>query len=49
MSSLAGLLADGMLAEAILIFLYPPISPTNRRKVRGPQKSMATSNTKTIY
>ena len=36
MRSLAGLLADGVLTDAILIFNSS--SPTNIRKVRGPRK-----------
>ena len=36
--SLAGLLADGVLADAILITPFPPIPPTNIRIVRGPRK-----------
>ena len=35
---LAGSLADGVLADAILIPLHPPIPPTNTRKVRGLRK-----------
>ena len=42
-------LADGVLADAILIPPHPPIPPANIRMVRGPQKSTATSNRKTIY
>ena len=38
MRSLAGSLADGMLADAILIPPCLPISPTNIRMVRGPRK-----------
>ena len=38
MRSLAGSLADGVLADAILIPPHPPIPPTNIRKVRDPQK-----------
>ena len=38
MRSLAGLLADGVLVDAILIPPCPPIPPTNIRKVRGPRK-----------
>ena len=38
MRSLAGSLADGLLADAISIPPSPPIPPTNIRKVRGPQK-----------
>ena len=33
--SLAGSLADGVLADAILIPPLPPILPINRRRVRG--------------
>ena len=36
MRSLAGSLADGMLADAILIPPHPPIPPTNIKKVKGP-------------
>ena len=36
MRSLAGSLADGVLADAILIPPRPPIPPTNIRMVRGP-------------
>ena len=49
MRSLAGSLADSVLADAILIPPSPPIPPTNIRKVRGPRKSMETSNKKTKY
>ena len=38
MRSLAGSLADGVLADAILIPPRPTIPPTNIRKVRGPRK-----------
>ena len=38
MSSLVGSLADGVLAEAILIPPLPLILPTNIRKVGGPRK-----------
>ena len=38
MKSLAGSLADGVLADAILIPPHPPIPPTNIRKVRGSRK-----------
>ena len=38
MRSLAGSLADGVLADAILIPPLPPILTTNIRKVSGPQK-----------
>ena len=48
MRSLAGSLADGVLAGAILIPPHPPIPPTIIRMVRGPQKSMETSNRKII-
>ena len=44
MRSLAGSLADGVLADANLIPPRPPILPTNIRKVRG--RSTETSNTK---
>ena len=35
MRSLVGTLADGVLADAILIPTHPPIPPTNIRKGRG--------------
>ena len=38
MRSLAGSLADGVLAYAILIPSCSPILPTNTRMVRGPRK-----------
>ena len=38
MRSLAGSLADGVLADAILIPPCPPIPPTNIRKVRSVHK-----------
>ena len=38
MRSLAGSLADGVLADTILIPPRPPIPPTNIRKVKGPRK-----------
>ena len=38
MRSLAGSLAYGVLADAILILPRPPIPPTNIRAVRGPRK-----------
>ena len=37
MRSLAGSLADGVLADAILISPHPPIPPTNIGMVRDPQ------------
>ena len=46
MRLLAGSLADGVLADAILIPPHPPIPPTNIRMVRGPRKKYATSNRK---
>ena len=49
MRSLAGSLADGVLADAILIPTRPPIPPTTIRKGRGHQKSSETCNRKTIY
>ena len=49
MRSLAGSLADGVLADAILIPPRPQIPPTNIRKGRGRRKSTETSNTKNIY
>ena len=49
MRSLTGSLADGVLADAILIPPRPTIPPTNIRKVMGRRKSTETSNTKTIY
>ena len=39
MRSLAGSLADGVLADAILILPCPLIHPTNECKERGPQKN----------
>ena len=36
--SMTGSLADGVLADAILIPLHAPILPTNIRMVRGPRK-----------
>ena len=42
MRSLAGSLADGVLADAILIPPHPPIPPTNMRRVRGRRKSTET-------
>ena len=42
MRSLAGLLPDVVLADAILIPPHPPIPPTNISGVRGRQKSMET-------
>ena len=49
MRSLAGSLADGVLADAILILPHQLISPTNIKKVRGRRNGTETSNTKTIY
>ena len=49
MRCLAGSLADGVLPDSILISTLPPLPPTNIRMVRGPRKSMETSNRKTIY
>ena len=40
MRSLAGSLADCVLADAIVIPPHPPIPPTNIWKVRGPQKKL---------
>ena len=37
--SLACSLAEGVLADAILISPRPPLLPTNIRKVRGPRKN----------
>ena len=42
MRSLAGSLADGMLADVILIPPCPPIQPTNIRKVRVRKKGTET-------
>ena len=42
-------LADGVVADTILIPPRPPITPTNIRKERGRQKSTENSNIKTIY
>ena len=44
MRSLAGILADGVRADTILIPPCPPIPATNIRKVKGPQKSTDTNN-----
>ena len=49
MTSLAGSLADGMLADTNLIPPRPPIPHTKIRKGSSPQKSAETINTKTIY
>ena len=49
MRTLAGSLADSVLADAILIFPRPLLPPTNIRKGRGRQKSTGTSSRKTIY
>ena len=49
MRSLAGSLADSVLPDVILIPPRPPIPPTNITMVSGPQKSMETSNRKTIH
>ena len=38
MRSLAGSLADGVIADTILILPHPPILPTNIRKVKGSRK-----------
>ena len=46
MRSLAGSLADGVLAEAILIPPRPPIPPTNIRRGRGRRKSTETKKRK---
>ena len=45
MKTLAGSLADDVLADAILNPSHPPISPTTIRKVRGLRKSTETCNT----
>ena len=37
-TSMSYSLADGVLADAILIFSHLPLPPTNTRKVRGPRK-----------
>ena len=39
MGSWIGYLADGVLADAILIPPRPAIPPTNIRKVKGPRKN----------
>ena len=44
MISLAGSLADGVLADATLIPHCPPIVPTNIRKGKGHQKSTESGN-----
>ena len=49
MRSLAGSLADGVLAHTILIPPLPPIPPTNIKKVRGPPKRTETSNNAVLY
>ena len=49
MKSLAGLLADGVVVDDILIPPRPLIPPTNIRMVRGSQKSTENSNRKTIF
>ena len=49
MRSLAGLLADGVLANAIVIPSRPLIPPNVIRRVRGHHSSTETKNTKTIY
>ena len=51
MRSLAGSLANGVLADAILFLPPPPppIPPTNRKKVKGPQKVWKLVTEKTIY
>ena len=46
MRSLTGSLADGVLADAILIPSRPPIPPPNYKEGKG---SSEISNTKTIY
>ena len=38
MRSLAGSLADGVLADAILIPHHPPIPPTNNKEGKGSSK-----------
>ena len=48
MRSLAGSLADGVLAGAILIPSHTPIPPTNMRKGSGRRISTKTSNRKTF-
>ena len=49
MKSLAGSLADGVLANAIVIPPRPPIPPNVIRRVRCHHSSTKTKNTKTIY
>ena len=49
MRSLAGSLADSVLADAILIPPRPLIPPTNISLVRVSRKSTATSSRKKIY
>ena len=49
MRSLYCSLADGVLADAILISPRPPLPPTNIRKGRGRRKKTETSNRKNIY
>ena len=48
MRSLAGSLADGVLADAILIPPRPPILPTNLRREGVVEKSTETSNRKPL-
>ena len=49
MRSLACSLADGGLADAILISSCPTLPATNIRKGRGCQRSIETSNRKNSY
>ena len=49
MRSLAGPLADGVLAKAIVIPPRPLIPPKVIKRVRGHHSSTETKNTKTIY
>ena len=44
MTSLAGSLADGVLADAILVPPHPPIPPTNLRKYGVFENGTETSN-----
>ena len=45
MKSLSSSLADGVLADAILITPRPPILPTNTRKGRGKVQNLVTQKT----
>ena len=49
MRSLAGSLADGVLADVILIPSFPPIMATNIRKVRGRRKKVLKLVTQNLF